>query len=249
MRKKIIAGNWKMNMGPKEADSFLSQFLTLVDPNAHQDWVLFPPYVTLPSVASKLKNNFIKLGAQNCHFESKGAFTGEISLNMLKEVGCHYVLVGHSERRQLFGETDLTCAQKIKSIEEASLIPMLCVGETQSERDEKKTNEVLKKQVVEGLKHWTKSSTLTLAYEPVWAIGTGKVATPPMVEEAHAVIRRLLSELSSPSLAGEIRILYGGSVKPDNKAELALLPNVDGFLVGGASLEPKSFAQIGQLPL
>jgi triosephosphate isomerase len=249
MRKKIFAGNWKMHYGPKESLSFLKEFQELVDADSHREWVFFPPAVSLQAIQNALKGSQLKWGAQNCHFEPKGAFTGEISTGMLKELGCHYTLVGHSERRQLFGETDQTCAKKVKALNEAGIIPMLCVGETQKERDENLTNSVLKRQLTEGLSLWQASQPLTLAYEPVWAIGTGKVATPAQAEEAHIVIRQVLAERFGAGRAAEIQILYGGSVKPDNSRELGALPNIDGFLVGGASLVAKTFAQIGQIPL
>jgi triosephosphate isomerase len=250
LRKKIFAANWKMNLGPKESVAFCHDFLGLVAPSASREWVLFPSALSLSSVASALKNSFVKWGGQNCYFEEKGAFTGETSVAMFKEVGAGYVLVGHSERRQIFKETDEECAKKVKVISESGLIPMLCVGELQAERDENKTTEVLISQLTQGLKYWIKNSPLTIAYEPVWAIGTGKVATPKMAEEAHIEIRKILAEITSDSnIAASIQILYGGSVKPDNSREMLTYPNIDGFLVGGASLIPKSFAQIGELPL
>jgi triosephosphate isomerase (TIM) len=255
MRTKIFAGNWKMHMGPKEARAFLDEFTKIVSPSGSAQWVLFPPSITIPSLADALKGSFIKYGAQNVHWESKGAFTGEISPGMLKELGCTYALVGHSERRQLFGETDEMCAKKIKALSDAGVIPMYCVGETQKERDGGMTNDVLKRQLNEGLKTWDPSSPLVIAYEPVWAIGTGKVATPPMAEEAHVEIRRILKDFIARTGTGnamrsaELQILYGGSVKPDNSRELIAFPNIDGFLVGGASLVAKSFAEIGRLPL
>ncbi len=239
-----------MNLGPKEAGSFCSEFLTLVESHGSRDWVIFPPYVSLPTVAEKLKGSFVKWGGQNCYFEEKGAFTGEISAVMLRELGSSYILVGHSERRQLFGETNENCAKKVKATGDQGLIPMLCVGETQKERDQNLTSQVLNTQLKDGLKYWNVQTPLTIAYEPVWAIGTGKVATPAMAESAHAEIRRIMAEITKSALrAAEIQILYGGSVKPDNSKELIVQSNIDGFLVGGASQQAKSFAQIGQLPL
>ncbi|MDZ4676605.1 MAG: triose-phosphate isomerase [Oligoflexia bacterium] len=249
MRKKIFAGNWKMHHGPKETLAFLKEFKEIVAPDAHREWVFFPPFVNLMTMQETLNGSFIKWGGQNCHFEQKGAFTGEISPMMLKELGCTYTLVGHSERRQIFGETDSLCAKKVKALNEAGVIPMLCVGETQNERDENLTSQVLKKQLHEGLSLWDPSQPLTLAYEPVWAIGTGKVASPAQAEEAHQMIRQVLSLKYGPARSAEIQILYGGSVKPDNSRELSALPNIDGFLVGKASLIPKTFALIGQTPL
>lgn len=238
-----------MNLGPEKAKAFVDEFLSLVSPSSNAEWVLFPPVISIPAVAEKLRGSFIKWGGQNCYFEAAGAFTGEISVAMLKEAGCSYVLVGHSERRQLFAETDEVCAKKIRAVVEQGLTPMFCVGETQSERDAQETDQVLRKQIFAGLNQWSRESPLVVAYEPVWAIGTGKVATPKMADEAHAEIRRLLTEKCGPERAAAIQILYGGSVKPENSAELAAFPNIDGFLVGGASLMAKSFAQIGQIPL
>jgi triosephosphate isomerase (TIM) len=250
MRKKLFAANWKMNLGPKEASSFCKEFLKLVSPDASKDWVLFPAAIALTTVAENLKGSTVKFGGQNCYFEEKGAFTGETSPGMFRECGASYILVGHSERRQIFGETDQSCAKKIKLIIDNGLIPMLCVGETQEERDKDQTQAVLERQLTEGLKLWNKSTPMTIAYEPVWAIGTGKVATPAMAEQAHVEIRKILAKIvGGANRAAEIQILYGGSVKPDNSREMIGLPNIDGFLVGGASMVPKSFAQIGQIPL
>jgi triosephosphate isomerase (TIM) len=249
MRKKIFAGNWKMHQGPKEATAFVKEFLEFVAPDPHREWVIFPPAVSLSALQNSLKGSFLKYGAQNCHFELKGAFTGEISAPMLKELGCGYAMVGHSERRQLFGETDASCAKKIKTLCESGIVPMLCIGESQKERDEEKTLEVLRRQVSESLSLWDPAHSLVIAYEPVWAIGTGRVATPAQAEEVHLAVRKMLLERFGAQRASEIAILYGGSVKPDNCRELAALPNIDGFLVGGASLAAKSFAQIGEIPL
>lgn len=249
MRKKIFAGNWKMHHGPREAAAFLAEFLPLISPDVHREWILFPPAVSLATLQKHLNQSFVSYGAQNCYFESKGAFTGETSPPMLKELGCRYALVGHSERRQYFGETDESCAKKVKALCESEIIPLLCVGETQKQRDEGQTQKILEKQINEGLKHWNSSFPLVVAYEPVWAIGTGKVATPPMAEEAHVYVRRILALLCGAQRAAQVQILYGGSVKPENSRELAALPNIDGFLVGGASLVPKTFAQIGLVPL
>lgn len=238
-----------MNHGPKEAEKFLSEFQALAQRSAALEWVIFPPYVTLPAVKAKLSGSFVKFGGQNCHELPSGAYTGEVSAIMLAELGCQYTLVGHSERRQYFGETNQSCAKKIKILIESGITPMYCVGETQKERDENKTTQVLSQQIKDGLALWDSSQPLVVAYEPVWAIGTGKVATPQMAEDAHKMIRQYLTEKVGVTRAAEICILYGGSVKPDNSAELAMQPNIDGFLVGGASLVAKSFAQIGQIPL
>lgn len=247
MRKKIIAGNWKMNHGPKAAEDFLKEFSPLLSP--HLEWVIFPPYVTIQKVKELLKERPVKVGGQNCHTEINGAFTGEVSVPMLAELGCEYVLIGHSERRQYFGETNESCATKISMATQYDLVPMYCVGESGEERKSNQTELVLKSQLEHGLKKWNPNSPLVLAYEPVWAIGTGVVATPTMAEEAHRFIRSTLAQIAGSQRAAEIQILYGGSVKPDNSMELASRPNIDGFLVGGASLTAKSFAQIGQIPL
>jgi len=247
MRKKIIAGNWKMHFGPREAGEFLTELLGLIEPNAHKTWLVFPPTVSLPKTQQLLKDGFVQWGAQNCHWETKGAFTGETSIPMLRELGCSYALVGHSERRQYFAETNQTCSKKIKALAENGIIPMYCIGETLAERESGKTEEILTTQLQEGLSLWDKKMTLTIAYEPVWAIGTGKTATPDQVEKAHELIRSVLNRLSNGNTAGSTQILYGGSVKPETSRELGALPNVDGFLVGGASLVAKSFAQIGSI--
>jgi len=239
-----------MHMGPQDAGAFCDEFARIISPDRQKEWVIFPPAVSLETLRSKFKGGFVKWGAQNFYFEEKGAFTGEISPLMLKELGCAYALVGHSERRQLFGETDGGCSKKIKVAHAHGIIPMYCVGETQKERDAAATDKVLETQLKLGLADWEEGLPLVIAYEPVWAIGTGKVATPAMAEEAHRTIRKILGGVCKNSqLAAEVPILYGGSVKPDNSRELIALPNIDGFLVGGASLQPKSFAQIGQMPV
>jgi triosephosphate isomerase len=253
MRKKIIAGNWKMNHGPKATVEFIDEFLRICELKPMAEWVLFPPFTSLPALAQKLNiqgsHPFVRYGAQNCHFEKSGAFTGEISPLMLSELGCAYTLVGHSERRQLFNETNLLCSKKIQGLTHAGVTPLLCVGETQAERDSNLTSQVLKTQIFESLRDWVKDSPLVIAYEPVWAIGTGKVATPIQADEAHQMVRGFISEIAGQKRAAEMQILYGGSVKPENARELSMFPNIDGFLVGGASLSPKTFAQIGQMPL
>lgn len=249
MRKKIIAGNWKMHFSPTETEKFLNELAPLLENKAGLEWVVFPPAVSLSKTKEKLSKSFIKYGAQNCHQADKGAFTGEISTAMLAELGCQYCLVGHSERRQYFNESNLNCSLKIKALNDRGIIPLYCVGETLQEREEGKTADVLVSQVSEGLKNWNPAEPLVIAYEPVWAIGTGKVASPQQAEEAHKIIRQTLNEKFGALRSAEISILYGGSVKPENSQELSLLPNIDGFLVGGASMIAKSFAQIGQIPL
>ncbi len=249
MRKSIFAGNWKMQMGPHEATKYLNEFIPQIHPDKSREWIIFAPFVSLPTLQNNLKNTPIKWGGQNCHHEPKGAFTGEISAPMLKELDCQYGLVGHSERRQFFGETDKSCALKIKALLESDITPMLCVGETQKERDGGMTQEIIKSQIEQGLEYGDPLRPLVIAYEPVWAIGTGKVATAGMAEEVHVFIRKVLSSKFGQERAGQIQILYGGSVKPENCRELIALPNIDGFLIGGASLTAKSFAQIGLIPL
>lgn len=237
-----------MHNGLSDTTRFLETFLPLAQANSRVEWVIFPTATSLAHLASKLKGTNVRFGAQNCHFESKGAFTGEISVGMIKELGSQYCLVGHSERRTLFFETDESCAKKVKTLVENDIIPMLCIGETKAEREGKKTEEVIRKQLKEGLSLF-KGGKLSIAYEPVWAIGTGLVATPEMVRDAHKLIRQVLFNQLGEQLGAVVPILYGGSVKPDNCLDLANIPNVDGFLIGGASLDPKSFAQIGQVPV
>ncbi|MBK9294442.1 MAG: triose-phosphate isomerase [Oligoflexia bacterium] len=250
MRRKVIAGNWKMHFSPLETEKFLNELVPLLENKAGLDWIVFPPSVSLFKAKEKLNKSFIKFGAQNCHQEQKGAFTGEISALMLKELGCQYCLVGHSERRQYFNETSMACNLKIKALINQGITPIYCVGETLKEREEGKTEKVLKEQITSGLKDINLNDSLVVAYEPVWAIGTGVVATPQQVEEAHKLIRLCLADtVFNQKRAAEISILYGGSVKPENSQELSMLSQVDGFLVGGASMVAKSFAQIGQIPL
>lgn len=233
-----------MNMGPEEAKSFGDAFLPLVKDSPHR-WALFPTYVTLHQAISSFQGSSIQVGAQNSYFEPKGAFTGEISSQLLKEVGCTLALVGHSERRQYFGETDESCAKKVAALQALSLEPMLCIGETKQERENNQTKQVLEKQLKAGLQTADLSKPLSIAYEPVWAIGTGLVATPEMVAEAHKTIRIVLNDLKGSFCP--LPILYGGSVKPENCKDLSSIDDVDGFLVGGASLDPKSFAKIGEM--
>jgi triosephosphate isomerase len=242
--RKLIAGNWKMHNGPTDTKVFVEAFLAL-NPNKNADWLILPPAVSLYTAQSLLKGSAIKWGAQNIHQEPKGAFTGEMSVGMIKELGCSHSLVGHSERRQYFGETDQSCSQKVKVLQAAGITPILCVGETQAERDARKTAEVVTRQLKVALEGHTKGLPLVIAYEPVWAIGTGRVATPEQAQEVHELVFKLLNDFIGPQDAQKTPILYGGSVKPDNAGQLATRPHIDGFLVGGASLDPKSFAQIG----
>lgn len=204
------------------------------------------PYTDIPAVVDALKNSNIAVGAQNMHWEAKGAFTGEISPAMVKGSGCKYVIIGHSERRQYFNETDETVNKKMKAAFAAGLVPIVCVGETLAEREKNITMQVIEKQVKTGVAGLTpeQANTLVIAYEPVWAIGTGKTATPQQAEEVHAGIRKLYAGMYGAETSEAIRILYGGSVKPDNVSELMKQPNIDGGLVGGASLEVDSFTKL-----
>jgi triosephosphate isomerase (TIM) len=238
---KIFAANWKMNKNPRETRDFFSQMKLQYTPNPNKKLVIFPPSMCLEAAANSLDGSDIELGAQNCYFEAKGAFTGENSVQVVKDLGGRWVLVGHSERRTLFAEQDELLAQKVKFVQTLGLEPMLCIGETLSEREGGKTNPVLERQLKVGLSMAAKEKDIAIAYEPVWAIGTGKVATANQVQEAHAFIHEVLQKLGfreSPP------ILYGGSVKPDNAAELGRIQHVDGFLIGGASLEVKSYLEI-----
>lgn len=247
-RKPIIAANWKMNVGPAEAAAFIKEFLPLVkDVNGACDIVIVPPFVSLSTVSEGLKgNSSVGLGAQTVSEYNNGAYTGEVSTSMLKEVSAGYVVLGHSERRQYFGETDAIINNKLKKALSEGLIPIFCIGETLEERDAGKLEAILERQVVKGMEGLSNedASTTVIAYEPVWAIGTGRTATAEQAQEAHAFIRSLLVKIFGQEVADKVRIQYGGSVKPGNTAELMAQPDIDGALVGGASLEPASFSQI-----
>ncbi len=250
MRRKILAANWKMNMTLSEADSFLEAFLIEVDHENSVDIVIIPPFTALARLSEKLNEvQNVKVGAQNMHWEKSGAFTGEISASMLRELFTRYVVVGHSERRTLFGETDEIVNKKTKAALAATLIPIVCIGETLAERDGNLVEKVLEKQLAGGLADLTPEqiSDTVIAYEPVWAIGTGRTASPQQAEDAHAFIRTKLAVLSDAATADKVRIQYGGSVKPNNTAELMAQPDIDGALVGGASLDPRGFAEIVKL--
>ncbi|MEZ4871528.1 MAG: triose-phosphate isomerase [Bdellovibrionales bacterium] len=243
MSVQFVAGNWKLNKGPKEALEFLYEFKEIVPENKLNQFILFLPALTLGAVAKSLAETELGWGGQNVFFEDEGAFTGENSAAVLRELGASYCLVGHSERRQIFGETDDWMAKKVALLQNHQIIPMLCVGETLEQRKAGQTIEVITNQLRAGLKEADLSGQLAFAYEPVWAIGTGEVATPEMAEEAHAALRTELKKLSGTS-GTDFPILYGGSVKPENSKELSVQPNIDGFLVGGASLKPQSFFDI-----
>jgi len=245
-RKPLIAGNWKMFKTCPEAGKTARQLVNLVRQTETVDIMIAPPFTALTTVSEIIADSPIGLGAQNLFWESEGAYTGEISAPMLASAGCRYAIIGHSERRQFFGETDGTVNKKIQAAMAASLIPVICVGETESERDGGKTFSVLDKQVQKGLENinFDAENPPVLAYEPVWAIGTGKTATADQAEEAHAYIRKLISKALGSQLAEKLRILYGGSVKPNNIVELMAQADIDGALVGGASLKPETFSEI-----
>jgi len=245
-RKPIIAGNWKMNMTATQARDLAEKLVPLVSGVKDRDIVLGPPFTALSAVAETIKGTNIGLAAQNLHGEDKGAFTGEISAEMLLDLGCRYVIIGHSERRQYFGETDETINKKVKQALKKGLLPILCVGETLAEREAGKLNEIISRQVTVGLKDIPtgEMQKMVIAYEPVWAIGTGKTATPEQANEVHALIRRHVKGLYSADIAEGLRIQYGGSVTPENVSTLMAMPDIDGALVGGASLKAESFAAL-----
>ncbi len=242
MRRPFIAANWKMNKTVPEAMDFIYSFLPSVEDVKDTDIVIAPPFTSLFAIAERLVGTNVDLSAQNLFYEEKGAFTGEVSAAMLVDVGCDYVIIGHSERRQYFGEADGTLNRKAGTAQKNGLQVIFCVGESLAEREGGKTLEVLQRQVLNGLKD-VAAGEMVLAYEPVWAIGTGKTATPEQAQETHAFIRKELRTLYNDN-ADSIRILYGGSVTPDNVDSLMACPDVDGALVGGASLKPDSFEKI-----
>lgn len=245
-RIPVIAGNWKMFKTRKEAVDMLTALRGEVDNLENVEVVVCPAFTSLADSAAALQGSTIGLGAQNVHYEDQGAFTGELSTEMLIDSGCSYVIIGHSERRQHFKETDEFLNKKLAKILTTELTPILCCGETLEERESGKVEEVVLGQLKNAMAGLTEESLsrIIIAYEPVWAIGTGKTATPEMAEEVHAIIRKWLAQTYSRSLSDSIRILYGGSVKPDNISELMSQPDIDGALVGGASLEAGSFARI-----
>jgi len=245
MRKKIIAGNWKMNKTPSEAVQFVNELKDKVA-DAEADVVVCPTFVCLPAVVEATKGTNIKVGAQNIHWADNGAFTGEISGEMLKEVGVDYAIIGHSERRQYFGETDETVNNRLKAALKYDLIPIVCVGELLEEREKGTTNEVLERQTVGALKDIEPEavSNMVIAYEPVWAIGTGKTASSDDANDACKFIRSIVEKLYNKGVADKVRIQYGGSVKPSNANELFTTSDIDGGLVGGASLKTDDFTAI-----
>jgi triosephosphate isomerase len=246
MRRPLIAGNWKMHMRLGEASELTRRVVDGCRGFDDVDVVLMPPFTALTTVASATAGSPIRLGAQDLHWEEKGAYTGEVSPVMLKDVGCTYALVAHSERRQLFGETDRSANRKVLAALAHDLVPVLCVGESDAERDRGVTFVVVDRQVKEGLKDVSESQLdgLVVAYEPIWAIGTGRTATPAQAEEVHQSIRGQLAKLFGSQAAAKVRILYGGSVKADNVDDLMAEADIDGALVGGASLDASSFTRI-----
>jgi triosephosphate isomerase (TIM) len=247
MRKKIVAANWKMNMTQAESAAFVESLLLDLSDISDVEVVIIPPFTAIAKVTEALgKAQNIKVGAQNMYWERSGAFTGEIGSALLRDLFVRYVVLGHSERRGLFGETDEIVNRKVRAAHEATLRPIVCVGETLEQRDRGSVEKVLSIQLrgsLAGLSAKELGETV-IAYEPVWAIGTGRNATPQQAQDAHAFIRKTLGEISDEATADRMRIQYGGSVKPDNARELMSQTDIDGALVGGASLDPRSFAQI-----
>lgn len=248
MRKPFVAGNWKMNTDSHSSVDLAKRIASESSEVAGHgvSLAVCPPFVYLQSVAKALSASSIAVGAQDIYFEPKGAFTGEISASMLKDIGCTYALCGHSERRHVIGETDELVNKKVAAAIGGGLLPILCVGELLAEREASQTEEVVSRQLKVGLAGLSaeKVSAVTIAYEPVWAIGTGRTATPQQAQEVHSFVRKLITELYDNQLADEIRILYGGSVKPNNSADLMSQPDIDGLLVGGASLRADDFVAI-----
>jgi triosephosphate isomerase len=245
-RKALIAANWKMYKTPAEAKAFVEAFLPLVAGHTRDEIALFPSPVLLPTVIAAAKGSNVEIGAQNIHFAPEGAFTGETSIAQLKAVGGTHTLIGHSERRQYFAETDEIVNKKLHAALENGIVPVVCVGEVLADREAGKTADVLKKQIDGALAGITAEAAkpIVIAYEPVWAIGTGKTATPELAVEAHKIIRAEVAKLLGPAIAANIRILYGGSVKPASAPGLLGQEEIDGALVGGASLKADSFAAI-----
>ena len=246
-RKQIIAGNWKMNNTVAEGQKLVTELMSIIDNPKKREVIVCVPFTCLKDVKKLLKGRKIKLGAQNVHFKKSGAFTGEISADMLSEIGVQYVIVGHSERRSMFGDTDETVALRAKAALDAGIIPIVCVGETLEEREGNKTEEVLKRQTLAAFKDLNGDELidkLVIAYEPVWAIGTGKVATLQQANDTIGFIRKIIKENVGKKLAGKIQILYGGSMNAKNAAELLSASEIDGGLIGGASLKAVDFNEI-----
>jgi len=246
IRKYLIAGNWKMNKTASEGADLIKEINLAIGNHTDVGVVVCPPFTALESSARAIEDSNIQLGAQNMHPKLEGAYTGEVSPVMLRSLFCTYVILGHSERREYFGETDTFINEKVLAALESSLKPILCVGETLAQREAGETMTVVETQLAEGLKgvEADAADSLIIAYEPVWAIGTGKTATPEMAQEVHQFIRTQLTEIFDAAAAAKIRILYGGSMKPENASALMDQPDIDGGLIGGASLKAKSFAEL-----
>jgi triosephosphate isomerase len=244
MRMPVIAGNWKMYKTARQAAETIRSLAGLLKGVVGVEVVICPPFPALAAAVEAAKGSPVAIGAQDCYWEKEGAFTGEVAVPMIAELGCSHCIVGHSERRQFFGETDATVDKKVEAVLAHGLTCIACVGETLAEREAGQTFAVLERQVRTGLMRHLNSPRLVIAYEPVWAIGTGKTATPAQAQEAHAFIRSVVAKAANPTVVQAVRILYGGSVKPDNIAALMAQPDVDGGLVGGASLDAASFAKI-----
>ena len=244
MRTPVMAGNWKMYKTARQAAETIRSLAEAVKGVRGVEVVICPPFTALSAAVDAAKGSPVAIGAQDCYWETEGAFTGEVAVPMIADLGCSHCIVGHSERRQFFGETDATVDKKVEAVLAHGLTCIACVGETLQEREAGQTFAVLERQVRNGLARHLTSPRLIVAYEPVWAIGTGKTAAPAQAQEAHAVIRQVAAQASSAAAAQAVRILYGGSVKPDNVVQLMAQPDVDGGLVGGASLDAASFAKI-----
>ena len=245
-RKKIIAGNWKMNVKPSETAALVKAVAEATKDYAGVDIVCCTPAIDIPAAVAAAEGTQVEVGAENAHWEEKGAYTGEISTGMLIDAGAKYVIIGHSERRQYFGETDETVNLRTRAVIASGLTAIVCVGETLEEREAGKLNEVIERQMNVGLKDVSAAdcAKLVIAYEPVWAIGTGKTATPDQAQEVHALIREILAKLVGAETAETVRIQYGGSMKPSNAAELLAKKDIDGGLIGGAALKAEDFAGI-----
>ncbi|MCB9541422.1 MAG: triose-phosphate isomerase [Myxococcales bacterium] len=245
-RRPIIAGNWKMHLTIAEGLALAAAVRDRCNRFREVDVLLGPPATALYAIGKRLEGSRVGLAAQNCHHADKGAYTGELSPVQLADAGCTHVIIGHSERRTLFGETDAGVAKKARSLHDHGLVPIICVGETLAEREANQTKAVVARQIAAALAPLSADELArsVIAYEPVWAIGTGKTATPEQAQDVHAAIRRQLAEIAGPSVAEQVRIQYGGSVKPDNIRALMAQPDIDGALVGGASLDADGFARI-----
>lgn len=248
MRKPVIAGNWKLNKTSTEAIELVKSLMPRLEGINETEIIIAPVFTVLSQIKTALANSSVKLAAQDCFWEDEGAFTGEVSPKMLIDAGCTHVIIGHSERRQYFSETDDTVNKKLAAAIMGGLVPIFCIGETLAERESAETFTVLRKQITGGLAGIAAdiAGKIIIAYEPVWAIGTGKTATSTQAQEAHQFVRSLLFELYGETVANEMRILYGGSVKPENAKELLNQQDIDGALVGGASLDADSFASIAR---